>query len=256
VRALAALFRELDADGSGGVSAAELAAGLARLGYDVSGAEAAQLLEGADANRDGALQVRAGGVGRGCFECTPSWRGAGGVGRGRFECTPSPPIRLAFCAPIPTIYLTSSFSPPTAHPVHRHQPKQLPEFVAGLVDWSALQADARWPRWVERAFARLDADGDGSISLSELGALLGPPAADTDSDGEAERLLGARRMLREGDADGDGRVSRAEFAALLSSGGAGALPDGLAQYDARRRGRGAARASWDAGSDEEMAAGS
>ncbi len=58
VRALTALFKELDADGSGGVSAAELAAGLARLGYDVSGAEAAQLLEGADANRDGALQVR------------------------------------------------------------------------------------------------------------------------------------------------------------------------------------------------------
>lgn len=107
---------------------------------------------------------------------------------------------------------------------------QLSEFVAGLVDWSALQADSSWPRWVAMAFDRLDSNADGFISLDELLGQL--PAWGWERD-DAQRSLEARRMLREADANGDGRISREEFAALLV--GPSGVPDSLNQYDARRK---------------------
>ena len=51
---------------------------------------------------------------------------------------------------------------------------QLPEFVAGLVDWGVLQADAQWAGWGgELAFDRLDRNKDGFISLASLEELVG-----------------------------------------------------------------------------------
>lgn len=109
---------------------------------------------------------------------------------------------------------------------------QLGEFVAGLVDWPALQKDSQWGAWVGEAFARLDRNADGFISLSSLEELL---EGDVEEMGEREvgedgRLIEARRMLREADTNGDGRVSREEFADLLTT---GSRSDGLAQYDPR-----------------------
>ena len=79
---------------------------------------------------------------------------------------------------------------------------QLTEFVAGLVDWKALQTDSQWAHWVQLAFERLDRNGDGWLGLEELMAEL--PADDGST--AAERTLEARRMLREADTNGDGRI--------------------------------------------------
>ncbi|KAI7836721.1 hypothetical protein COHA_009419 [Chlorella ohadii] len=103
---------------------------------------------------------------------------------------------------------------------------QLTEFVAGLVDWKQLQSDSQWGAWVQMAFDRLDSNGDGYLSLDELMDQL--PANDGSSD--AERMLEARRMLREADTNGDGRISKDEFMELLMG---TSLPDTLNQYDPR-----------------------
>eukprot|EP00887_Chlorella_sp_A99_P003430 scaffold7.g3430.t1 len=112
----------------------------------------------------------------------------------------------------------------------------LSEFVAGLVDWSLLQNDKLWSYWVQLAWDRLDTNKDGYISLEELMAQL--PIDDGSSDtGESrapaaglERMLEAKRMLREADVNGDGRISQAEFRELLLG---TTLPDTLHQYDSR-----------------------
>ena len=114
---------------------------------------------------------------------------------------------------------------------------QLGEFVAGLVDWPALQQDSQWGDWVAQAFARLDRNADGFISLSSLEDLLaigegeeGDSAMAKRDEGDV-RNLEARRMLREADTNGDGKISREEFSELLLT--TGPVADGLAQYDAR-----------------------
>jgi calcium-dependent protein kinase len=76
------------------------------------------------------------------------------------------------------------------------------------------------------AFDRLDSNCDGYLSLDELMDQL--PANDGSSD--AERMLEARRMLREADTNGDGRISKDEFMELLMG---TSLPDTLNQYDPR-----------------------
>jgi calcium-binding protein CML len=71
---------------------------------------------------------------------------------------------------------------------------------------------------MERVFRKFDANGDGRISRSELGALfesLGHAATDDE----------LARMMAEADADGDGFISLDEFAALnaTASGDAAAV---------------------------------
>lgn len=110
---------------------------------------------------------------------------------------------------------------------------QLPEFVAGMIDWPALQEDARWNVWVDRAFDRLDRNGDGYIALDSLEELMGGTMDPLFSSEESERAVEARTMLREADTNGDGKVSREEFADLLT---AGPNPDILSHYDSRLRG--------------------
>jgi hypothetical protein len=56
-----------------------------------------------------------------------------------------------------------------------------------------------------------------------------PPPAASRSNAE-ERMIEAKRMLREADANGDGRISRAEFSALLLE---KVSPDSLSLYDNR-----------------------
>ncbi|KAL4434088.1 hypothetical protein ABPG75_000529 [Micractinium tetrahymenae] len=102
---------------------------------------------------------------------------------------------------------------------------QLTEFVAGLVDWKQLQNDTQWGQWVQMAFDRLDQNGDGWLSLDEIMQQL-----PDDGSSDAERMLEARRMLREADTNGDGRISRDEFMELLMG---TSLPDTLNQYDPR-----------------------
>lgn len=67
---------------------------------------------------------------------------------------------------------------------------QLTEFVAGLVDWKALQSDTQWGQWVQMAFDRLDGNGDGWLSLDELIEQL--PA---DGSTDAGALLPMRVLL-------------------------------------------------------------
>uniref|UniRef100_A0A0E0JTL7 EF-hand domain-containing protein n=1 Tax=Oryza punctata TaxID=4537 RepID=A0A0E0JTL7_ORYPU len=75
---------------------------------------------------------------------------------------------------------------------------------------------------MERVFRKFDANGDGRISRSELGALfesLGHAATDDE----------LARMMAEADADGDGFISLDEFAALnaTASGDAAAVEEDL-----------------------------
>jgi len=109
---------------------------------------------------------------------------------------------------------------------------QLPEFVAGMMDWPTLQKDDRWGFWVDRAFDKLDRNGDGYLALDSLEVLISDIGGLGD-DEEPERITEARRMLREADQNGDGKVSREEFADLLT---AGPTPDVLSHYDPRVRG--------------------
>jgi calcium-dependent protein kinase len=109
---------------------------------------------------------------------------------------------------------------------------QLPEFVAGMMDWPTLQKDDRWGFWVDRAFDKLDRNGDGYLALDSLEELISDIGGYGDGE-EPERITEARRMLREADQNGDGKVSREEFADLLT---AGPTPDVLSHYDPRVRG--------------------
>ena len=109
---------------------------------------------------------------------------------------------------------------------------QFPEFVAGMMDWPTLQKDDRWGFWVDRAFDKLDRNGDGYLALDSLEVLISDIGGLGD-DEEPERITEARRMLREADQNGDGKVSREEFADLLT---AGPTPDVLSHYDPRVRG--------------------
>ena len=52
-----------------------------------------------------------------------------------------------------------------------------------------LQADGLWAAWVDVAFGRLDANGDGEISLDEILAHLPLLSTDPDDDAASERLL-------------------------------------------------------------------
>lgn len=88
---------------------------------------------------------------------------------------------------------------------------------------SQLQEDKLWTEWVEVAFTRFDTNGDGYISLAELLEQMG-------KDEKPERMLEAKRMLREADSNGDGRISRQEFQELLIGSD---VPDTLVQYDPR-----------------------
>ena len=58
-----------------------------------------------------------------------------------------------------------------------------------------LQEDRMWASWMDIAFAKLDANGDGYISLEELLSRLPDPAlSSTDqSAGEGDRLNEVRR---------------------------------------------------------------
>ncbi|KAK9836887.1 hypothetical protein WJX74_010460 [Apatococcus lobatus] len=104
------------------------------------------------------------------------------------------------------------------------------ELAASLLDWKALQQDRLWTHWVDLAFNKFDANGDGFLSLEEILQHLPAELAGASTQ---DRILEARRMLREADANGDGRISKEEFIALLQE---ASMRDSLDQYDSRYSG--------------------
>ena len=88
---------------------------------------------------------------------------------------------------------------------------QLTEFVAGLVDWKALQNDSQWGYWVQMAFERLDRNGDGWLGLEEIMEQLPQEDGSTDAGGGGRGvggwlLGGCLRGWGGGGADGWGLV--------------------------------------------------
>ncbi|GER28250.1 calcium binding protein [Striga asiatica] len=67
---------------------------------------------------------------------------------------------------------------------------------------------------VERIFRKFDSNGDGQISLTELGAILNGLGSETPADEVA-------RIMSELDTDGDGFIDLKEFKAFHCGGGAG-----------------------------------
>eukprot|EP00798_Chlamydomonas_sp_ICE-L_P003929 gene3929-14005_t len=78
----------------------------------------------------------------------------------------------------------------------------LQELMITLIDWSQLQQENSWKYYLDKAFDKIDANGNGFIELEELVAQL-------------EEASGAKRMLREADINADGEISREEFHTLL-----------------------------------------
>ena len=52
-----------------------------------------------------------------------------------------------------------------------------------------LQSEKSWERWVDDAFAKLDVNGDGFISMEEIMDKLPLETTDPDDDMESERFL-------------------------------------------------------------------
>lgn len=89
---------------------------------------------------------------------------------------------------------------------------------------------------VEKVFRKFDSNGDGKISLSELGAILNALGTKT----SAEEV---RRIMLEVDTDGDGFIDMKEFAAFHcpSDGGSDSedkdLRDAFNLYDKDKNGK-------------------
>ncbi|XP_040996834.1 probable calcium-binding protein CML27 [Juglans microcarpa x Juglans regia] len=87
---------------------------------------------------------------------------------------------------------------------------------------------------VEEVFNRFDTNGDGKISVSELGAVLSSLGTSFTDEGEL------RRIMAELDSDNDGFISLPEFAAFCRSGsedgGSSDLQDAFRLYDQDQNG--------------------
>ncbi|KAG1675746.1 hypothetical protein FOA52_012402 [Chlamydomonas sp. UWO 241] len=98
------------------------------------------------------------------------------------------------------------------------------EFFTTIVDWNKVKESDAWQAYVDFAFNKLDSDGNGTIDVDELVALL------PETQVLEERVSVAKAMLREADVNGDGKITREEFGILLEH---QRLVDSLSFYDSR-----------------------
>ncbi|MBI1365795.1 MAG: hypothetical protein GC153_07520 [Alphaproteobacteria bacterium] len=96
--------------------------------------------------------------------------------------------------------------------------------AAGLIAGGALAQGGQGPRDKESRWERLDANGDGKITLDELDARQKAFLAEADANGDGvltkdelkavhDKRRAERAALMMGDANGDGKVTREEFEA-------------------------------------------
>ena len=169
---LTGLFEELDLNASGSVSMDELVSGLDRLGYDI--------------------RIDGGWAGGWAGKCAlPALQAS--------RCLL--PVPASFLLSFPACFLASPACPAEMEKlmervdVNGDGVIQLTEFVAGLVDWKALQNDSQWGYWVQMAFERLDKNGDGWLGLEEIMEQLPQEDGSTDAGGWAGHREGGRRIL-------------------------------------------------------------
>ena len=69
-----------------------------------------------------------------------------------------------------------------------------PTCIDGGVRAAQLQEDRMWASWMDIAFAKLDVNGDGFISLEELLSCLPEATATANAADEGERLNAVRSL--------------------------------------------------------------
>mmetsp|Transcript_13912 Transcript_13912/g.32850 ORF Transcript_13912/g.32850 Transcript_13912/m.32850 type:complete len:210 (-) Transcript_13912:587-1216(-) len=77
--------------------------------------------------------------------------------------------------------------------VNRDGRIEFDEFATCLLDWQEFKGGERWKKLVDRAFKKLDLNGDGYISLEELIALL-PAAFKTEEEKRAAVRCSANHL--------------------------------------------------------------
>jgi hypothetical protein len=89
----------------------------------------------------------------------------------------------------------------------------LADLITGEFDSNAdaLIDSGEWQSGIGSSFAKLDANGDGSISLDEADTLKSDVATQTGDLGAAVVVVLIRQVLASLDTDGDQLISRAEY---------------------------------------------
>jgi Ca2+-binding EF-hand superfamily protein len=198
-----ALFRALDADGSGKLDAAEIAEALNKSGVPLSAPALGAMMQAADADGDGRVSLA-----EWVHLCARV--GVCAAGGGAEAAAPPAPAAPA---------------PPPAPPADGFAEWRRARDALHLTD-SLAQTKA--------VFRALDSDGSGLLDRAELAAALTKA-------GVAASAEAVDAMISAADENGDGRVSLAEFQHLCALVGAHAAggdalppPDGLAAWRSAR----------------------